>query len=91
VLRYTNSLFLKTTAYADERGVVLVFLKRVFCLFDRHTARRSTMYWDNDAFVSECRHCRRQVRRISRGKWKIDPLTGGEFSPLETKRPRSSS
>jgi hypothetical protein len=62
-----------------------VFLNRIACLLNIHTARTSKMHWQDDAFVSECRHCGKPLRRVFGDSWKIDAA-----APSTRPEPRSS-
>jgi hypothetical protein len=48
-------------------------LKRILCLFDKHSPKRAETEWDGLNYVGTCRHCGHRIRRIAKGKWRNDP------------------
>ena len=67
-----------------------MFLNRIACLLDKHTARTSKMHWDGDAFASECRHCGQPLRRGFGNKWKVVDQSEGDAAEATPPAPRSS-
>ncbi|VWX53467.1 conserved hypothetical protein [Novosphingobium sp. 9U] len=65
-------------------------LKRILCLFNKHTPKRSTTQWDGVNYVGDCRHCRRRIRRFSRGNWKTDQRIASAAAPIQSVAPTSS-
>ena len=45
---------------------------QLLCLFNRHEPPGRRADWDGHSFVSKCAHCRRPIRRVGKGKWRLD-------------------
>lgn len=46
------------------------------CLFNRHRPISDRVDWDGANYVGQCRFCGTRIRRMSRGKWLRDRITG---------------
>ena len=40
------------------------------CLIGHHKPVRRNVRWDSGAYVGDCRHCGKPIRRITHGNWR---------------------
>ncbi len=47
-------------------------LGKILCAFNRHSPPRRRADWNGETFVSRCAHCHEPIKRVGKGKWRLD-------------------
>lgn len=45
---------------------------RFSCALGLHVPKRRHVEWDGHSYVGQCRHCGIAVRRMGKGRWRVD-------------------